>query len=292
MRKRAWLWIGFAGVFLTAQPAFPSSAARRAASTHNVPGRTGAEDGNDGLAALQRGDFDESIRLFTRALEPGRLSNDDAEFAYFNRAKAFAAKGDFDRASDDLQAALKLLPSDTDAQAALKAIPGLKAQAAFDAAMAPLPAGVDPWGLYGALAGHCYWYQRSGHDPHEAFIRYVWLNPSRTLGFQLRTKSQQIGVGEYTRNPNTGNIIFSGLLGDQEVYSTLTVGSKMVIESGFYRDQPSRELMIRTDTAKFLIIGQIYSDHAWKDGAQATLVETSTEELVSAGMIKQKRTCP
>ncbi|HEY2068521.1 MAG TPA: hypothetical protein VGG48_03115 [Rhizomicrobium sp.] len=74
-----------------------------------------ADDGNQGLAALQQGDNDTAIRLFTHALNSG-LSGDDREFAYANRGKAYLQKGDASQAIADLDRARQMKPDDIDAQ--------------------------------------------------------------------------------------------------------------------------------------------------------------------------------
>ncbi|MGD0143323.1 MAG: hypothetical protein ABSC92_09200 [Rhizomicrobium sp.] len=73
-------------------------------------------DGNAGLTALQGGDYDNAIRLFTRALKSGGLTGDDLEFAYANRGKAYLMKADYSSAIVDLDKARQMKPDDTDAQ--------------------------------------------------------------------------------------------------------------------------------------------------------------------------------
>ncbi|HEY1630940.1 MAG TPA: tetratricopeptide repeat protein [Rhizomicrobium sp.] len=75
-----------------------------------------ADDGNKGLAALQQGDNDTAIKLFTRALKSGRLAGDDKEFAYANRGRAYLKKGEYSSAIVDLDRARQMKPDDADAQ--------------------------------------------------------------------------------------------------------------------------------------------------------------------------------
>ena len=81
----------------------------------------GVEDGEAGLAALDSGDYDAAIRLFTRAILIGKLSANDSEFAYLKRGAAFEAKGDRDHAVADFRKAVQIKPDDADAQTALQA---------------------------------------------------------------------------------------------------------------------------------------------------------------------------
>jgi tetratricopeptide (TPR) repeat protein len=74
------------------------------------------DDGNAGLTALQNGDNDQAIALFTRALASGGLKGDDREFAYANRGKAYLNKFDISDAIADLDRARQMKPDDVDAQ--------------------------------------------------------------------------------------------------------------------------------------------------------------------------------
>jgi tetratricopeptide (TPR) repeat protein len=74
------------------------------------------DDGNAGLEALNGGDYDKAISLFTRALDSGELRGDDKEFAYANRGRAYLKKGDLSSAIVDLDKARQMKPDDTDAQ--------------------------------------------------------------------------------------------------------------------------------------------------------------------------------
>lgn len=76
----------------------------------------GVDDGNAGLSALQNGDYDVAIRLFSRALDSRGLKGDDREFAYANRGVAYLKKGDVSSAIVDLDRARQMKPDDADAQ--------------------------------------------------------------------------------------------------------------------------------------------------------------------------------
>jgi len=105
------------------------------------------DDGNAGLAALNGGDYDKAISLFSRAINSGELKGDDREFAYANRGRAYLKKGDLTSAIVDLDRARRDKPDDADAQNDLVAalstelpatsIPGIpKPNPAADAAKA------------------------------------------------------------------------------------------------------------------------------------------------------------
>lgn len=68
-----------------------------------------------GLEALNRGDNDVAIRLFTQALLYGGLARSDRELAYVKRAEAFLATGRTSDALADARRALVLNPADAEA---------------------------------------------------------------------------------------------------------------------------------------------------------------------------------
>ena len=88
-------------------------------NTQPHPHTASMDDGAAGMRALDNGQYDRAIRMFTRAINAGDLYPDDAELAYFNRAKAYFQRGDAEMALSDLSHALKLNASDADAQAAV-----------------------------------------------------------------------------------------------------------------------------------------------------------------------------
>jgi tetratricopeptide (TPR) repeat protein len=79
-----------------------------------------ADDGNAGLQALQEGNYARAISLFTRALNSGKLSPDDKEFAYSQRGTAYLKSGKATAAIADFKRALRLKPDDPDAQSGLE----------------------------------------------------------------------------------------------------------------------------------------------------------------------------
>ena len=69
-------------------------------------------DAKGGMDALNKGDNDMAIRLFSQAINSGGLAQSDLELAYVKRAQAYAAEKNALAASDDLDAAAKLDPND------------------------------------------------------------------------------------------------------------------------------------------------------------------------------------
>jgi hypothetical protein len=74
-------------------------------------------DAKSGLAALNQGDSPGAIRLFTSALDSGRLTRADQELAYVKRAEAYLASNNGQSALTDANRALDLDPRDSEALA-------------------------------------------------------------------------------------------------------------------------------------------------------------------------------
>lgn len=74
-----------------------------------------AQDANAGLDALNAGNDAEAVRLFTRALQSGKLSRSDRELALVKRAEAHLGAGNKDAALADAKQALALAPDDSEA---------------------------------------------------------------------------------------------------------------------------------------------------------------------------------
>ena len=68
----------------------------------------GLDDAGAGLAASRRGDLDEAVRLYTKAIDSGKLSDENIVVIYTNRGNVFLRKGDYKRAIKDYSKAIKL----------------------------------------------------------------------------------------------------------------------------------------------------------------------------------------
>lgn len=71
----------------------------------------GVEDAKAGFAALERGDYDEAIKLCTKAIESGELWRQDLAATYLNRAVALIHKEEYDRAIADCNRAVEIDPN-------------------------------------------------------------------------------------------------------------------------------------------------------------------------------------
>jgi tetratricopeptide (TPR) repeat protein len=254
----------------------------------------GVADGSAGLDALNRGAYDEAIRLFTRALLPsGHLSKEDSEFAYLNRGKAYIAKGDLTHGVADLKKALRLNPRDTDAQSALDDAMAKQSGRGGGHDEAPVQeaaaAGRDPWGMLSAMAGKYYWVQVPGHDAHEAFMKVYWFTPQQALSVTVRTKTDQLEVYEYKLDAKTGKVIFAAVIGSKSEYGTIDARATTATAFTFVDGVPVRIIIRPAPDGALVEARQTFVSGGWRDGTNTRLVETTTDELIAQGLMKAKK---
>jgi tetratricopeptide (TPR) repeat protein len=72
----------------------------------------GLEDGIAGFAAESRDNYDEAIRLYTKAIKSGELAGEQLKRVYKGRGYAWYGKGDYDRAIADYTKAIEIDPKD------------------------------------------------------------------------------------------------------------------------------------------------------------------------------------
>jgi tetratricopeptide (TPR) repeat protein len=106
------------------------ASARRSESSGRTESPAGAtQAAQSGMEALNNGDYARAIILFTRAINSGRLSDDDRELALLSRGKAYLQKSQYTEAVYDLNKALGLKADDQEAQAAFaKALSQVRAR--------------------------------------------------------------------------------------------------------------------------------------------------------------------
>lgn len=73
---------------------------------------TGVQSGLAGITALNNGNYQDAIRLFTLALKAGDLKANDRELAYLKRGEAELDLGQVAPGLRDLRKALQLKPDD------------------------------------------------------------------------------------------------------------------------------------------------------------------------------------
>jgi hypothetical protein len=96
------------------------------------------DDAKAGLSALDKGDNPAAIKLFSSALESGKLTRSDQELAHVKRSEAYLANSEARSALDDADAALNLDPADSEATAARN-----RAQALLTPPAPPTPTAAD-----------------------------------------------------------------------------------------------------------------------------------------------------
>ena len=75
----------------------------------------GLDDAKAGNTAYQEGNYDEAIKLCTKAIASGELSREDLSKVYNNRGEAWDGKDDSDKAIADYTKAIELDPKFADA---------------------------------------------------------------------------------------------------------------------------------------------------------------------------------
>jgi tetratricopeptide (TPR) repeat protein len=252
---------------------------------------TGVADGEAGLQAFNRGAYDEAIRLFTRALNARDLSQDDREFAYFNRGNAYLRKGDATDAVADLREAVRISPADADAQGALReALAGQARRAPESRTVARLPDG-GRWGLLGSMVGRYYWYQIAGVDPHKAVVHVEWATPDQTLSISIRSKAGLVQVVEYQFDVATGKLLTAAVAGKEVFYGTAEVSGTALTGYSYFKNTPIKDSLTIAADGSLREHEQHFSDGIWNDSESGNVlfVEVSQEILEAQGFLKHHR---
>jgi tetratricopeptide (TPR) repeat protein len=240
------------------------------------------DDGNAGLDALNKGSYDEAVRLFTKALKSGQLKGDDQEFAYFNRGKAYVGKHDYAKAIADLKKAVKIKPDDTDAQDALtEAQSDLSTKAEGSGFSQHAHSG--GWGSLAALAGRYFWYQERGQDARSAVAHYEWLIPQQALHFIIRSKDRVLASGIYKLDPATGKLIGAEAAGTGVYYATVNASIAGNIEYYFVNNTPTRSIDGVPVGGAFTSRAQKYANGTWQDFSTTQYTEVSLADAQAAG---------
>jgi tetratricopeptide (TPR) repeat protein len=241
-----------------------------AAASLCVAGAAVADDGDEGLAALNRGDFATAIPLLTRALKSRDLSDQNREYAYFNRGMAYLYTDRYPQASADLSKALELNPSDSEAQHALE-----RANAGTNGASAL----AVQWGGLAALAGG-YWVKvdmgtdKKGRPKQKAqyYYQFTWDNVGQTLSYKGVDITGADISGTFQRDPTTHLIsdvfTFNGNAETVAVEVTL----KGYIELG--DNGASRTTLNQVDANTFSLLQEKLDNKVWSTTASSQMIQS------------------
>jgi hypothetical protein len=242
-------------------------------------------DGNAAMTALGRGDYDSAIRLFTHAIDSGRLAGDNLELAYLNRGKAYAAKGDLKDGIVDLQRATKLRPDDADAANALEAALSTHGDASPTEASEPAPA--DPWGVLRSLAGRFYWYAPAGSDPRGQYLEVGWQAPDQTLLYFVHSRDGLMQAVEYHLDAQSGELLVAGIAGQTTWYGTATPTRSGWTIFADFNGTPDRVTYTVAPDGSIGVSDQGYASGAWQTPTTTSLIEASRADVVAAGLRKK-----
>lgn len=240
----------------------------------------GVEDGNAGLEALNRGDYDLAVRLFTRAIAAADLTPDDREFAYVNRGRAYLGKKAYKLAAADFRAAGRIKPGDDDAQEGLRlALAGTRGEPVRLAPRLPTQAQlIARWGAMGGLAGK-YWLL-SGKGP-QMWARYGWQEPGRVLTFDGSDRKGRPIAGQCTLDERAGAIAcatsYQGATSDSVValrpdgWEESLSGNAVQVRQGFSRIGPDA----------FTVTSRTYRNGAWSTAAPLSLAAVPEQTIAA-----------
>jgi tetratricopeptide (TPR) repeat protein len=233
----------------------------------------GIADGNAGLQALDKGDYDQAIALFTHALTDRRLAVADREFAYVSRAKAELAKGQQVAAAADFRTALRLKPDDADAKDGLQ-------QASAPARPAPR------WGVLADLAGK-YWVMNP--DKPAGYARAEWDKSGRALLVEIAEKSilsSTVYREKYQLDPSAG-VVFAIVVGGKAYYGDAQVEDGKLVENSFVNSTPTRETMTSSGPGQFTDVVEKYKNGVWSTASTYAVREVSKDAVAQVRWAKK-----
>ena len=243
----------------------------------------GVQDGEAGLAASDRGDYSEAVRLITKALSASDLDASDRELAYLNRGKAYLAEGDQAHGVADLREAVRLKADDAEAREALH-----QALSAASAVNVPQSADeVAPWGLLGRMSGQYYWYEVPGVDPHTAYLMYAWITPGKVLSAVVRNKKGVAAAVEFVLNDDGRRLLMAGQYATGAVYGTAASRGDTAYEWSYQDNTAVTDTLRREADGSVTLTQTRFANGRWQpqDGS-ARLVETSNDEIAAQGFKK------
>jgi tetratricopeptide (TPR) repeat protein len=246
----------------------------------------GIEDGTAGITALRGGQYDDAVRLFTKALTDKKLSKNDQELAYLGRGKALLAQRKLQEAKTDLIKAVALNPDDLDAKATLSLVTSgiSQPQTLQSSAKVPssLPAPSAIWGPYAALAGHA-WIMVDKEPLGYFYVSWKEFDKKLISTGLTKTGSKVKSVMEIDKK--TGRLFsIDETQGMPRIrLDTTTQESDRSISVGDIKGHPIRQTLTKVSAAGYSLMTEFDNGTGWKVVGSQLLFEGTQENIAALG---------
>jgi tetratricopeptide (TPR) repeat protein len=151
----------------------------------------GLDDAKAGIAEAQKGNYDVAIRLYTKAIESGELSQQDLSTIYYNRGNAWYYKGDYDKAIADYDKVVEIDPRP--AAAYTNRGNAWRKKGDYDKAIVDYTKAIESAGLSPQDLSNTYdnrgmvWMKKGDYDKAIAdYTKAIEINPKGSLAYYHR----------------------------------------------------------------------------------------------------------
>lgn len=279
-----WVWghkvkiavlLGVIAAMAAAQP-LEAAQKKQAATTRSAAASGGLSDAVAGLEALNTERYDDAVRLFTRALQSGKLSASDRATAYYNRGLSHYAKGHRKSAATDFRSALKIKPDDADAKLMLQA----STSATPPTAVSGGEALRATWGPLAAFHGLS-WIQTS--KSADFYVSYEWTAPGLVLSFSGRDRNGYPIAGRYQLDPTTRKIQGQTVHRGKLVTTGVEITPDGLIESPLGEEQQIRQVMRRVGPQTYTVTTERMRRNSWTEAKVVTLAQATPQMILALG---------
>lgn len=241
--------------------------------------------GAAGLAALDRGAYQEAVGLFTRILAARHLKADDRELAYLKRGEAKIALGMPAAGEADLRAALKIHPEDAEAQRFLEIAESARPSPTSDPSSGRAAASRSQrlraaWGAMAQLPGRT-WLEIDGKPL--IYFQYEWERPFEILTVTGMDRSGKLFAGRYQLDEATSQI--SAI---ESYKGQVTAAQIQATADGFTEDAQtpspqSRATFQVSGPGAFQVTRATFRGGKWSEGKPIQLMEVNQALVASLG---------